>query len=111
MYIKKEYMEVITEVAKYLEQGELPDTDTISQFLEVEDELSAENARHIRLTTERMNENRKINPRYGRPKETKYVKPRCPFCGRALRKSQVDGYAWECKVCDEDFYTFEVKYI
>lgn len=111
MYIKKEYMEVITEVAKYLEQGELPDSETISQFIEVEDELSAENERHRELTRTNANKNRESDPRYGRPKNTKYVKPRCPFCGRALRKSQVDGYAWECKECDEDFYNFEVKYI
>ena len=35
----------------------------------------------------------------------------CPHCGRRLIKSKVDGYAWECKHCDEDFYDIECRTI
>lgn len=31
----------------------------------------------------------------------------CPHCGKRLTKSTVEGYSWQCKDCDEDFYDFE----
>ena len=34
----------------------------------------------------------------------------CNRCGHLLYPSVVDGYAYECRHCDEDFYTFEVRY-
>lgn len=35
----------------------------------------------------------------------------CPHCGKRLTKSRVNGYAWECKSCDEDFCDFETRTI
>lgn len=32
----------------------------------------------------------------------------CPHCGRLLIRSNISGYAFQCRVCDEDFYRFEV---
>lgn len=32
----------------------------------------------------------------------------CPECGRMLLKSRIEGYAFQCMNCDEDFYRFEV---
>lgn len=31
----------------------------------------------------------------------------CKRCGRILVPSEIEGYQWECKYCDEDFYSFE----
>lgn len=36
--------------------------------------------------------------------------PRCPKCGRFIGKSRNKNYSYECNFCDEDFYSFEVKY-
>lgn len=33
---------------------------------------------------------------------------RCPRCGKQLYTSDVDGYSFVCKECDENFYTMEV---
>ena len=33
---------------------------------------------------------------------------KCPKCGRNLYPSTVEGYAYQCFHCDEDFYTIEV---
>ena len=111
MYIKKEYMDVITEVAEYLKIGELPDVRVTKRFLEVEDELASANRAHIERTRVTMNEKRAENPRYGRPKNTKYVKPRCPVCGKMLIKSRFKGYDWDCRDCSTAFLEEEVKYI
>lgn len=32
----------------------------------------------------------------------------CPKCGRMLLRSRIEGYAFQCMNCDEDFYRFEV---
>lgn len=32
---------------------------------------------------------------------------RCPRCGKALIRSDLPEYAFQCMDCDEDFYTFE----
>ena len=32
----------------------------------------------------------------------------CPKCGRMLLGSRIEGYAFQCMNCDEDFYRFEV---
>lgn len=32
----------------------------------------------------------------------------CPHCGRPVVKSWIEGYAFQCHACDEDFYRFEV---
>lgn len=32
----------------------------------------------------------------------------CPHCGRLLLKSNIKDYSYQCNVCDEDFYKFEV---
>lgn len=32
----------------------------------------------------------------------------CPHCGRRLSGSHVGDYAFQCKYCDEDFYSSEV---
>lgn len=32
----------------------------------------------------------------------------CPHCGRHVVRSRTPGYAFQCHVCDEDFYRFEV---
>ena len=34
--------------------------------------------------------------------------PWCPHCLQPLEKSEIEGYAWQCRECDEDFYDFEV---
>ena len=34
---------------------------------------------------------------------------RCPKCGKQLYTSDVDGYSFVCKECDENFYTVEIK--
>lgn len=31
----------------------------------------------------------------------------CKFCVSPLYKSEIDGYAYQCFKCDEDFYAFE----
>lgn len=31
----------------------------------------------------------------------------CRFCGSSLYTSDLEGYTFECLVCDEDFYYFE----
>lgn len=36
--------------------------------------------------------------------------PWCPHCGKKLEKSEIEGYVWQCKDCDEDFYDFEVRH-
>lgn len=41
----------------------------------------------------------------------KYISYRCPHCGKALEKSEVQGYAFQCKNCDEDFYNTETAEI
>ena len=33
---------------------------------------------------------------------------RCPKCGKQLYTSDIDGYSFVCKECDENFYTMEV---
>lgn len=33
---------------------------------------------------------------------------RCPKCGKQLYTSDIDGYSFVCKECDENFYTIEV---
>lgn len=33
----------------------------------------------------------------------------CPHCGRALCKSELEDYSYQCLSCDEDFYEFETK--
>lgn len=38
----------------------------------------------------------------------KSITARCPKCNSRLKKSVVDGYAFTCQKCDEDFYSFEV---
>ena len=32
----------------------------------------------------------------------------CNRCGHFCKPSQVDGYTYECRHCDEDLYDFEV---
>lgn len=32
----------------------------------------------------------------------------CNRCGHLCKPSKVDGYAYECRNCDEDMYSFEV---
>jgi len=32
----------------------------------------------------------------------------CKHCGKELSPSTIDGYAFQCFDCDEDFYEFEV---
>lgn len=32
----------------------------------------------------------------------------CPHCGQELMKSTIEGYAFQCVNCDEDFMAFEV---
>lgn len=32
----------------------------------------------------------------------------CPHCGRRLSGSHAEDYAFQCKYCGEDFYSYEV---
>jgi len=34
---------------------------------------------------------------------------RCPKCGKAMKKSELEEYTYQCESCDEDFYTAEVE--
>ena len=36
------------------------------------------------------------------------VRQRCPRCHGVLYPSDIEGYAYQCFCCDEDFYTIEV---
>ena len=36
------------------------------------------------------------------------VRQRCPRCHGVLYPSDIEGYAYQCFRCDEDFYTIEV---
>lgn len=36
-------------------------------------------------------------------------KVKCPRCGNALAPSDVEGYAFVCYECDENFYKIEIK--
>lgn len=36
------------------------------------------------------------------------VRQRCPRCHGILYPSDIEGYAYQCFRCDEDFYTIEV---
>ena len=36
------------------------------------------------------------------------LKRKCPRCGSILTPSDVEGYAYVCHECDENFYHFEV---
>lgn len=38
-----------------------------------------------------------------------YTSGKCPKCGRQLLTSDVKGYGFVCKKCDENFYTLEIK--
>ena len=33
----------------------------------------------------------------------------CPRCGKELYTSDVLGYSFVCELCDENFYTIEIK--
>lgn len=33
--------------------------------------------------------------------------PVCPKCKQTLKPSSVEGYAYQCMQCDEDFYSIE----
>lgn len=33
----------------------------------------------------------------------------CPKCGKQLYTSDIKGYSFACKECDENFYTIETK--
>ena len=35
----------------------------------------------------------------------------CPKCGKLLYTSDVEGYGFVCKECDENFYTMELKLV
>ena len=37
--------------------------------------------------------------------------PWCPHCLQPLEKSEIEGYAWQCNECDEDFYDFETVHV
>lgn len=34
---------------------------------------------------------------------------RCPRCGRIVIPTQIFGYSYYCRECDEDFYKFETN--
>lgn len=40
--------------------------------------------------------------------KTYVTSARCPKCGKQLYTSDIDGYSFVCKECDENFYTIEV---
>ena len=45
-----------------------------------------------------------------RKAHAEYLLPKfCPHCGRKLTPSHINGYTYECKNCDEDFYAFEAR--
>ena len=37
----------------------------------------------------------------------KMTSTRCRRCGRVLEPSELPDYTWQCRDCDEDFYSFE----
>lgn len=37
----------------------------------------------------------------------KMTSTRCRHCGRVLEPSELPDYTWQCRDCDEDFYSFE----
>ena len=41
--------------------------------------------------------------------KTYITSARCPKCGKELHTSDVEGYGFVCKECDENFYTIEIK--
>ena len=45
------------------------------------------------------------------PKQLITEKKFCPHCHRELTPSDIDGYPWVCKHCDENFYDFEANTI
>lgn len=41
--------------------------------------------------------------------ETYLTSGKCPRCGKQLKTSDIEGYAFVCEDCDENFYTIEVN--
>lgn len=41
--------------------------------------------------------------------ELKISKRICRKCGHEVTKSEIEGYPYQCKECDEDLYTFETE--
>lgn len=37
-----------------------------------------------------------------------HISLRCPHCGKPLNASELPGYVYQCRDCDEDFYAFEI---